>query len=121
VAPQSELTFSDNGDMTSGFVHVPGTADVIVNVAGEYEVSYTVLAGTFNQFRLDKNGLGVPGTVFASGGGDIPTGGTTILSISAGDTLTVFFNGIAGGTGLGGNLGGPSTHTNASLVIHKIG
>jgi Collagen triple helix repeat (20 copies) len=118
---QSGLTFSDNGDMTSGIVHVPSTADVIVNVAGEYEVSFTVMGGSFNQFVLDRNGLRVPGTVFGSGGNDVPTGGTTILSMSAGDTLTVLYNGLGGIIGLGGNLGGPSTITNASLAIHKIG
>jgi hypothetical protein len=113
--------FSNNGDISSAFVHIPNTAGVVVNVAGEYEVSFSVSAVEPSQFGLTRNGQLVPGTIFGSASGDQQNTGTAILSAAAGDVLTLRSVEAATSINLAPFAGGGLENSDATLMIQKIG
>lgn len=121
INSHENVVFSDNGDISSGIVHVPGTADVVVNVAGEYEVSFTVSAVEPNQFGISRNHSLVAGTLFGTATGGVPNTGSAILSLAAGDVVTIQNDEATSSYDLTPFAGGGLENADATLAIHKIG
>jgi hypothetical protein len=120
VAQYGTVVFGYNGDISSGFVHAAGTSQIVVNAAGEYEVSFSVDSIEPIQFSVSRNGAPVPGTNFGSSSGEQETGGTVILSAAAGDVLAVLNDG-SNAADLDTSAGGWSYNANATFAIQKIG
>ncbi|MPN21222.1 hypothetical protein SDC9_168601 [bioreactor metagenome] len=90
VAGGADVLFSNNGPL-SGVTHTAGTAAVTVPVAGSYQISYSVslTVGVGAAIAITVNA-----TVDASTNVTILVGtgvisGTAILTLAAGDTLTL--------------------------------
>ena len=84
VAIEADVLFDSNGIITPGIVHTPGTSQIIVNVPGDYEVTFSVSGTEPNQFALFLNGSPVAGTVYGSGAGTQQNNGQAIFTIPAG-------------------------------------
>jgi hypothetical protein len=120
VAPEGDVLFSGNGDISSGLAHTANSADIDVNVAGEYEVTFSVSAQEGDQFGLTKNGRLVPGSLYGAGSGDEQNTGTVIFSAAAGDVLTLRSFEVSSSIDLAPFAGGSLENSDATLAIHKI-
>ena len=120
VAIEADVLFDSNGRITPGIVHSPGTSQIIVNVPGDYEVTFSVSGTEPNQFALFLNGSEVAGTVYGSGAGTQQNNGEAIISIEAGDILTLRNHSSAAAVGLASFIGGTQANVNASIVIKML-
>ena len=120
VPIEADVLFDSNGVMTPGIVHILGTSQIIVNVSGDYEVTFSVSGTEPNQFALFLNGTQVPGTVYGSGAGTQQNNGQAIFSIPAGGILTLRNHSSAAAVGLASVIGGTQANVNASIVIKMM-
>ncbi len=121
VALEAPILFNSNGLMTPGFTHTPGTSQIMVINAGDYKISFSVSGVEPNQFTLFLNGAPVTNAVYGSGAGTQHNNGQTILSLAAGDVLTLHNHTSAAAVTLQTLAGGTQTNVNASIVIEKLG
>ena len=121
VAVEADVTFDSNGVLTSGITHAPGNAGIAVVNAGNYEVTFSVSGTEPSQMALFDNGALIPGTIYASGAGTQQNNGQAIVTLAAGDVLTVRNHTSAAAVGLATPIGGTAGSTNASIVIEKLG
>ena len=90
VAGGADVTFSNNGPL-SGVTHTAGTAPVTVPTAGTYQIYYgvNITAGVGAAIAIAVNGVVDPSTnvnlLTAVG----ETGGDAMLTLAAGDVLTL--------------------------------
>ena len=90
VAIEADVTFSSNGVMTAGITHAPGSAGIALVNAGDYKVTFTVSGVEPSQMALFVNGvLWCRGTVYGSGAGTQQNTGQAIVTLAAGDVITV--------------------------------
>jgi hypothetical protein len=96
VTAGTDVTFDSNGPL-SGVTHTAGTAAVTVPIAGTYQIYYAVniTAGTGATISIAVNG-----TVDASTSIDLlsatgETSGDTMLTLAAGDVLTLRNSSVA--------------------------
>jgi hypothetical protein len=101
-------------------VHIPGTADIIVNVTGEYEVSFSVSADERNQLGVTRNGGLVAGTLFGEDSGGVQNNGTALVSVTAGDVLTLQNFSATSSIDLDGFAGGGLENSDATFAIQKV-
>jgi BclA C-terminal domain/Collagen triple helix repeat (20 copies) len=120
VPIESAVTFDSNGDL-SGFTHNPGSAALDVTSAGEYLVDFSVTGNEPNQFTLFDNGNPVAGSTYGSGAGTQQNNGQIILSLAAGDSLTLVNQSSAAAVTLQPFAGGTQTNVNASLTVERVG
>jgi hypothetical protein len=120
VAIESDLVFSNNGAATPSLSHAPGTASIVVSSTGVYQVTFTVSSIEPNQFALFVNGAQVPGATYGSGGGTQQNTGQVILSLSAGDLITLRNHSSSSAVTLQTFAGGTQTNVNASILFLKL-
>jgi hypothetical protein len=120
VAIESDLVFSNNGAATPSLSHAPGTASIVVSSTGVYQVTFTVSSVEPNQFALFVNGAQVPGATYGSGGGTQQNTGQVILSLSAGDLITLRNHSSSSAVTLQTFAGGTQTNVNASILFLKL-
>ncbi|WP_430981634.1 BclA C-terminal domain-containing protein, partial [Bacillus cereus] len=120
VALEAPILFNSNGLITPGFTHTPGTSQIMVINAGDYKISFSVSGVEPNQFGLFLNGAPVTNSVYGSGAGTQQNNGQTILTLAAGDTLTLNNHTSAAAVTLQTLAGGTQTNINASIVIEKL-
>jgi hypothetical protein len=120
VPLEADVTFDTNGILTPGITHAPGTSAIVVTVAGDYEVTFSVSSVEPSQFALFLNGAPVAGTVYGSGAGTQQNNGQAIIAIAAGDVLTLRNHTSAAAVTLQTLAGGTQTNVNASIVITKL-
>jgi hypothetical protein len=120
VAIEADVLFDSNGIMTPGIVHTLGTSQIIVNIPGDYEVTFSVSGTEPNQFALFLNGSPVAGTVYGSGAGTQQNNGQAIIAIVANDVLTLRNHSSAAAVGLASVIGGTQANVNASIVIKML-
>ncbi|MET3656531.1 collagen-like protein [Sporosarcina psychrophila] len=111
--------FDSNGILTPGIVHTLGTSQIIVNIPGDYEVTFSVSGTEPNQFALFLNGSLVAGTIYGSGAGTQQNNGQAIIAIVANDVLTLR-NHSSAAVGLASVIGGTQANVNASIVIKML-
>jgi hypothetical protein len=73
-----------------------------------------------SQFALFVNGAAASGTVYGSGAGTQQDDGQAILTLSAGDVLTLVNHTSAAAVTLQTLAGGTQTNVNSSLLIEKL-
>ena len=90
VLGNTDVLFSNNGPL-SGVAHSPGSAVVFVATAGVYEIDYTVniTAGFGSQFALTVNASVDSSTQTLASTGNQSIGGSVVLSLAAGDVITL--------------------------------
>jgi hypothetical protein len=90
VPAGTAITFSANGPLQD-IVHIVGTAPVIVANTGTYQIDYSVLisAGLGTTISLAINGTVDPSTTVGSIAIANQISGTAMLSLAAGDSLTL--------------------------------
>jgi hypothetical protein len=120
VAIEADVPLSSNGEMTSGFTHVAGAAEITILRAGTYMVTFSVSGTGPNQMALFLNGGAVPGGIYGSGAGTQQNTGQAIVVVGASDVLTVRNHSTTAGVGLASVIGGTQANTNASVAIFKL-
>jgi hypothetical protein len=120
VAIEADVVFDTNGVLTGGIGHAPGTSQVVVTNPGIYKVTFVVSCVEPNQFALSVNGTAIAGTVYGSANGTQQTTGQGILTLAAGDVLTLRNHTSASAVTLQTLAGGTEINTNASLTIEKL-
>ncbi|RXK32082.1 flagellar hook-length control protein FliK, partial [Bacillus velezensis] len=120
VAIEAPVIFDSTGITTAGITHAPGTAQIIVTTPGDYEVTFSVSGVEPNQFTLFVNGGPVTNTVYGSGAGTQQNNGQAIITLAAGDILTLVNHTSAAAVTLQTLAGGTQTNVNASIVLKKL-
>jgi hypothetical protein len=120
VALEGPVLFDSNGPLT-GFTHTAGSAAVTVVSSGTYLVDFSVSGTEPNQFSLFADGSALAGTTYGSGAGTQQNGGQVMVSLVAGDVLTLVNHSSAAAIGLASDIGGTQANVNASLVIEELG
>jgi hypothetical protein len=121
VASHGDVLFSNSGDTSSGITHALDASQIVVNVAGEYEITFAVSVVDPGQFALTLNHRVVPGTVFGAASGEQQDTGTVILSVAAGDVLTVQNVEATNADELDAFAGGNLEDSDATFAIREIG
>jgi len=121
LAIEADVAFDKNGFLSAGFIHAPNTAGIQVVSAGIYKVTFSLSGVEPNQMALFVNGVVSPGTVYGSGAGTQPNTGQTIVTLAAGDELTLRNHSSASAVTLQTLAGGTQDNVNASLAIEKLG
>jgi hypothetical protein len=120
VAMEGAVLFDSNGPL-SGFTHTTGSASITVGSTSTYLVDFSISGTQPSQFSLFDNGSPVAGATYGSGAGTQQDGGQVIVSLAAGDVLTLVNHSSASAIGLASNIGGTQANVNASLVIEELG
>jgi len=118
VAVGGTIPLPSTGQL-SGFTSSLGTLTALA--AGTYSVSFSVSATEPNQISLALNGTVVPGTTYGSGAGTQQNTGQAIVTLAAGDQLTLTNSGSASAIGLATAIGGTGANVNASLYVQQLG
>ncbi|MFZ1559315.1 MAG: hypothetical protein WAT37_05280 [Saprospiraceae bacterium] len=120
VPVEADIIFDSNTNLTSGFVHVPGTTTINIINTGIYKVSFSVSSAEPNQFALFLNGSVMSGSIFGSGAGTQQNNGALIFSATAGDVVSLRNHSSAAAVTLASNVGGTQANVNASLIFQKL-
>ncbi|MDX6669841.1 MAG: hypothetical protein QOI91_204 [Solirubrobacteraceae bacterium] len=120
VPVEADIAFDTNGPLAAGITHAPGTADVAFASPGVYKVTFSVSGTEPSQMALFLNGAFVGGTLYGSGAGTQQNTGQAIVTIAAGDLLTVRNHTSSAAVGLASNIGGTQANVNASVLIEQL-
>jgi hypothetical protein len=121
VPIEADITF-DSQSSGSGITFTNGTSVIIINASGLYFVSFGVSAVEPNQFAIFTNGaLAAPYTIFGSGAGTQQNSGTVLLTLAAGDVITIRNHTSASAVTLQSLSGGTQINVNAFVTIMKMG
>ncbi|WP_225999547.1 hypothetical protein [Paenibacillus sp. BJ-4] len=120
VPIEADVILDSNGILTPGIAHVPGTTQITVADAGNYEVHFSVSGVEPNQFAIYINGILAGGTLYGSGAGTQQNTGQAILALACGDVLTLRNHSSATPVTLQTLAGGTQTSVNASVIIRKL-
>ena len=114
------MPFSSNGIIQGGISHNPGSAEIMINETGFYEITFSLQADRVNQFALFLNGILIPGSIYSTGAANINNIGRVIVFIEAPATLTLrnhtSFNPVQVPIQIGGFL----DQVNASIRIIRL-
>jgi hypothetical protein len=122
VAAGAAVPFANNGSMTAGIAHTPGNSTITFTNAGVYRVEFIASVTEPGQLVLALNGIEIPSTVYGRATGTSEISGQAILSISAGDVLTLRNpTGNSPALTFTPNAGGTHADVSASIVIEQVG
>ncbi|MFT9493723.1 MAG: hypothetical protein ACH0QC_01820 [Anaerosolibacter sp.] len=87
----ADVPFSNNGPLVGGITHTAGTASITVPTAGNYEIQYSIsiTAGIGAQIAIAVNGTVSPSTPVSALVATGEVSGQTILTLAAGDVITL--------------------------------
>jgi hypothetical protein len=120
LSAEEAIVFSTNGPL-SGVTHTASTSSIVVTNAGTYAIHFLVYGNAANQFTLFVNGVANTSTIYGATTGQ--TSGQAILTLSAGDSLSLVNHtstGILGNVIIGLSIGGSQTSINASVLIVRL-
>jgi len=120
VALEADVVFDSNGPLSAGLTHGLGASAVTIINAGDYKVTFIVSGVEPNQFALAVNGTALAATIYGSGAGTQQTTGQAIITLAAGDVLTLRNHTSTAAVTLQTLAGGIQANSNASLVIEKL-
>jgi len=120
IAIEADILFDTNG-ILAGFTHTAGTSQLIAVNAGIYRIVFSVSGVEANQFSIFVNGAAsAPSTVYGSGAGTQQNTGFGILTLSAGDVITLRNHSSAAAVTLQTLAGGTAINVNASIEIERL-
>jgi len=120
VPLETDVVFDSNGVLSAGITHVTPSSSIILAVAGTYKISFIVSGVEPNQFALFQNGAPIAGAIYGSGAGTQQTTGSVIVTIAAGDVITVRNHTSAAAITLQTLAGGTQLNANASVMVEKL-
>ena len=124
VAQNASVTFDTNGLMSAGITHIAGEEEIAFTTAGIYTVTFSVSGTEPNQFALFLGPAGnetlVAGSIYASGAGTQQNVGQVIVTVAAGDVLTLRNHLSTSAVGLATPIGGTEANVNASVHIMLV-
>jgi len=120
IALEADVVFDSNGVLSAGITHAPGTAQIVINNAGIYKVAFSVSGAEPNQFALFVNEAPAAGSVSGSGAGTQQNTMETIVTLTAGDVLTVRNHTSAAAVTLQTLAGGTQINSNAWILIEQL-
>jgi hypothetical protein len=119
VPIEAAVAFDANGILL-GISHAPGQAEMVVDSAGTYQISFALSAVEPNQFGLFVNGAPIAGGVYGSGSGTQQNNGQVMVSLAAGDVITLVNHTSAAAVTLQFLAGGVQANVNAAVHILKL-
>ena len=120
VAVEADVVFASNGVLSAGITHGLGDSAITILNAGDYKVAFIVSGVEPNQFALFVNGAPVAAAIYGSGAGTQQTSGQAIITLAAGDALTLRNHSSAAAVTLQTLAGGIQANANVSLLIEKL-
>ncbi|MEI9971563.1 MAG: hypothetical protein WDO73_05585 [Ignavibacteriota bacterium] len=120
VVPIEAAVAMDTNGPLLGITHAPGDAGITISSSGTYKIAFSLSGVEPGQFSLFVNGATAAGTVYGSGAGTQQNNGQAILTLSAGDVLTLVNHSSAAAVTLQTLAGGTQTNVNASLLVEKL-
>lgn len=120
VPTGGDITFDTTGITTSGITHTAPSSDITVTTPGTYEVTFSVSTLEPSQFGLFVNDTFVPGSVYGSGSGAQENTGQVLVTLAAGDVLTLRNFTSSSDVTLQTTAGGTEANTNASILLKKL-
>jgi hypothetical protein len=121
VAIEGDITFDTNDIITGGIAHTAGTSQIVIANAGIYLIKFAVSGVEPNQFGVFINGAPLPESIYGSGAGTQQNNGQVLVTLNAGDIITLRNHSSASAVTLQTLAGGTQTNENASILIEKIG
>jgi len=119
VASEAPLVFDSNGPLL-GITHATPSASIGIVSAGTYTITFTVTSNNPNQFTIFVNGVANTSTTYGSGAGTQTNIGQAILTLGAGDVITLVNHSTGSGIILQTLAGGTAVNVNASILIERI-
>lgn len=119
VAVSAPVIFDSSGPLL-GITHTPSSDAIGVVNAGTYAITFSVSGVEPNQFAIAINGTPNAATVYGSGAGTQQNTGQAILTLAAGDTITLVNYLSTAAVTLQTLAGGTATNINASIYILRI-
>lgn len=123
VAIDAPVYFNSNGPLL-GVTHVaaadPTGFPVNIVAAGVYSISFSVSGVEASQFAIFVNGTAAASTIYGSGAGTQQNTGQAILTLGAGDVITLVNHSSAAAVTLQTPSGGTESNVTASLLIMKL-
>ena len=116
---ESPVVFDSNG-VTIGILHTLSSPTITILDSGDYEIKFSLSAVESNQFALSVNGVPVSSTVFGSGAGTQQNNGQVLLTLNAGDLVSIINHTSAAAVTLQAFAGGIQPNVNASVIIQKL-
>ncbi|SHI79372.1 BclA C-terminal domain-containing protein, partial [Desulfosporosinus lacus] len=115
VLPGTDVIFSSNGPLVNE-THIAGTAPVTVLLAGDYQIDYSVsiTLGLGSEIAIEVNGVVDPSTVVGALVGAGQVTGQAILTLAAGDVIT-----LTNTSGIGLTLAA-APEVGAQMTINKL-
>jgi hypothetical protein len=120
VLTETDVTFDSNGSLL-GFTHAAGTAQITVVTTGHYRIDFSASGTEAGQFAVFVNAVVVPGSDYGSGAGTQQDNGSLILTLTAGDVITLRNHTSSAAVGLATAIGGSQANVNASMLIEQLG
>ncbi|MDQ1448824.1 MAG: hypothetical protein QOC79_1795, partial [Actinomycetota bacterium] len=120
VAIDADVIFSSNGPLV-GFTHTPSTSNIVATLAGVYLFDFSVSGNEPSQFGLMVNGVAAGGGIYGTGAGTQQNNGQVVVSLLAGDIVTLRNRSSAAAVTLQTLAGGTQINVNASVVIQQLG
>jgi hypothetical protein len=119
VAVEAPIVFDSNGPLL-GVTHATPSPSIVIVDAGIYAITFSVSGTEPNQFAIFINGAVSPSTIYGSGAGTQQNTGQAILSLGAGDIITLVNHSSAAAVGLASVIGGTQANINASVIITRL-
>jgi len=120
IALETAILFDSNGVLTPGILHTPGSSAITFVKAGNYLINFSVSVAQPNQFALFLNNVAVANSIYGAGAGTEQNDGQVILTIAAGDVLTLRNHTSLAPVILQTLAGGTKVNVNASITILKL-
>jgi len=119
VAIGDDVPFDSNGTL-SGVTHATPSPSIGIVNAGTYYIAFSVSGSEPNQFAIFVNGVASTSTVYSSGAGTQQNNGLAILTLGAGDVVTLVNHSSAAAVTLASVIGGTQANVNASVILLRI-
>lgn len=119
VAANSDIVFVSTGATSSGLTHAPSSTVVRVGFAGTYIVTYSTSTTEPCQLALYVDGTAVPSALYGSGAGTQQNGGQVIVSLTAGQQLTLH-NMLTTALTFLSTAGGSLANVQASMLVELV-
>jgi len=120
VSVGADVTFDNSSVLTSDFAHAAGSSTITINAAGTFALWFSVSGVEPNQFAVAQNGVAIASSRYGSGAGTQQTTGMTIVTLAAGDVLSLRNSSSAAAVTLQALAGGTEANINASIMIQKL-
>ena len=120
VAAEAPVLWTDAGPL-NGVAFTAGSGNVTIATAGTYKIEFSVSGTEASQFAIFVNGAVNLSTIYGSGAGTQQNTGMAILTLAAGDVLSVVNHTSASAITLAPNVGGTANNVRASLTVNSLG